>query len=87
MAHEGRHDAGLARIVQGMDVCRDSGAILEFPHCWAALADAYGIAGSCTRCHPIPRASRHSRTRWAGPPVSSAIFTGPRVRPSMPDRL
>ena len=45
LAHEGRHDEGLARIVQGMDVCRDSGAILEFPHCWAALADAYRVAG------------------------------------------
>jgi tetratricopeptide (TPR) repeat protein len=43
--HEGRHDAGVARIVQGMDVCRGSGAILEFPHCWAALADAYRVAG------------------------------------------
>jgi class 3 adenylate cyclase/tetratricopeptide (TPR) repeat protein len=43
--HEGHHDAGLARIVQGMDVCRGSGAILEFPHCWAALADAYRLAG------------------------------------------
>ena len=44
-AHEGRHDEGLARIAQGMDVCRSSGAILEFPHCWAALADAYRVAG------------------------------------------
>ena len=42
---EGRHDEGLARIVQGMDVCRGSGAVLEFPHCWAALADAYRVAG------------------------------------------
>ncbi len=45
MVHEGQHDEGLGRIVQGMDVCRDSGAILEFPHCWAALADAYRVAG------------------------------------------
>jgi predicted ATPase len=45
MAHERQHDEGLARIVQGMDVCRNSGAILEFPHCWAALADAYRVAG------------------------------------------
>jgi class 3 adenylate cyclase/tetratricopeptide (TPR) repeat protein len=43
--HEGRHDAGLARILHGMDVCRGSGAVLEFPHCWAALADAYRVAG------------------------------------------
>ena len=43
--HEGRHDAGLARIIQGMDMCRGSGAVLEFPHCWAALADAYRVAG------------------------------------------
>jgi tetratricopeptide (TPR) repeat protein len=43
--HEGRHDAGLARILRGMDVCRGSGAVLEFPHCWAALADAYRVAG------------------------------------------
>jgi predicted ATPase len=26
-------------------VCRNSGAILEFPHCWAALADACRVAG------------------------------------------
>jgi len=43
--HEGRHDAGLARIIQGMDMCRGSGAVLEFPHCWAALADACRVAG------------------------------------------
>ena len=45
IVHEGRHDVGLARIIHGMDVCRGSGAILEFPHCWAALADAYRVAG------------------------------------------
>jgi class 3 adenylate cyclase/tetratricopeptide (TPR) repeat protein len=43
--HEGHHDAGLTRILHGMDVCRGSGAVLEFPHCWAALADAYRVAG------------------------------------------
>jgi class 3 adenylate cyclase/predicted ATPase len=45
MAHEGQHAQGLARISQGMDVCRNSDAILEFPHCWAAFADAYRVAG------------------------------------------
>ncbi len=45
MAQEGRHDEGLARIQQGIDVCRSSGAVLEFPHCYAALADAYRVAG------------------------------------------
>jgi predicted ATPase len=45
MAHEGQHAPGLARISQGMDVCRGSDAILEFPHCWAAFADAYRVAG------------------------------------------
>ena len=36
---------GLARVIQGMDMCRGSGAVHEFPHYWAALADAYRVTG------------------------------------------
>jgi tetratricopeptide (TPR) repeat protein len=35
----------VARIIEGMEVCRGSGATLEFPHCWAALADACRAGG------------------------------------------
>jgi predicted ATPase len=45
MAQEGQADEGVTRIVRGMDVCRSSGAVLEFPHCWASLAEAYRGAG------------------------------------------
>jgi hypothetical protein len=45
MAHEGQHARGLARIGQGIDVCRNSDAILEFPHCWTAFVDTYRVAG------------------------------------------
>ena len=45
IAHEGQAGEGVALIVRGMDECRSSGAVLEFPHCWAALADAYRGAG------------------------------------------
>jgi class 3 adenylate cyclase/predicted ATPase len=45
IAQEGQVDEGLALIVHGMDVCRSSGAVLELPHCWASLADAYRGAG------------------------------------------
>ncbi|HEV2055674.1 MAG TPA: adenylate/guanylate cyclase domain-containing protein [Methylomirabilota bacterium] len=45
IAQEGQVDEGLALIVRGMDVCRSSGAVLELPHCWASLAEAYRGAG------------------------------------------
>jgi class 3 adenylate cyclase/predicted ATPase len=45
IAHEGDHAGGVTRIIEGMDVCRSSGATLEFPHCWAALADACRAGG------------------------------------------
>ena len=45
IAQEGQADEGLALIVRGMDMCRSSGAVLEFPHCWATLADAYRGTG------------------------------------------
>ena len=45
LAQEGQADEGVTLIVRGMDVCRSSGAVLEFPHCWASLADAYRGAG------------------------------------------
>jgi class 3 adenylate cyclase/tetratricopeptide (TPR) repeat protein len=45
IAHEGDHARGVARIIEGMEVCRGSGATLEFPHCWAALADACRAGG------------------------------------------
>jgi class 3 adenylate cyclase/predicted ATPase len=45
IAREGQADEGVTLIVRGMDVCRTSGAVLEFPHCWASLADAYRGAG------------------------------------------
>jgi class 3 adenylate cyclase/tetratricopeptide (TPR) repeat protein len=45
IAQEGQGDEGVALILRGMDVCRSSGSILEFPHCWASLADAYRAAG------------------------------------------
>jgi class 3 adenylate cyclase/predicted ATPase len=43
-AQEGQVDEGIAIIVRGMDVCRSSGAVLEFPHPWASLAEAYRCA-------------------------------------------
>ena len=45
MAQEGQVDEGITLVVRGMDVCRTSGAVLEFPHCWASLADTYRVAG------------------------------------------
>jgi len=45
MAQDGRADDGIALIVRGMDTCRGAGSTLEFPHCWASLADAYRAAG------------------------------------------
>ena len=45
IAQEGQADEGVTRIVRGMGVCRSSGAVLEFPHCWASLAEAYRGAG------------------------------------------
>jgi class 3 adenylate cyclase/predicted ATPase len=45
MAQEGQGDEGIALILRGMDVCRNAGSTLEFPHCWASLADAYRAAG------------------------------------------
>jgi len=41
----GQADEGLALIVRGMDVCRRSGSVLEFPHPWASLAETYHTAG------------------------------------------
>ena len=45
MAQEGQGEDGVALIRRGMDTCRGAGSILEFPHCWASLADAYRVAG------------------------------------------
>src|SRR5262249_1659067 len=45
MAREGEADEGIALIRRGMDVCRGAGSTLEFPHCWASLADACRVAG------------------------------------------
>lgn len=45
IAHEGRADEGAAYIERGMDECRTSGAVLEFPHPWTCLAEAYRCAG------------------------------------------
>jgi class 3 adenylate cyclase/predicted ATPase len=45
IAQEGQVDEGLALIVRGMDVCRNAGSVLEFPHPWASLADTYRVAG------------------------------------------
>lgn len=45
IAQDGQADEGITLIVRGMDVCRASGAVLEFPHCWASLADACRGAG------------------------------------------
>ena len=45
IGQEGQADEGLALIVQGMDVCRSSGSVLEFPHPWASLAETYREAG------------------------------------------
>jgi predicted ATPase len=44
-AQEGHADEGVKLILRGMDVCRTSGAVLEFPHCWGSLADVYCGAG------------------------------------------
>ena len=45
IGQEGQADEGLALIVRGMDVCRSSGSVLEFPHPWASLAETYHKAG------------------------------------------
>ncbi len=45
IARQGQADEGIALILRGMEVCRGSGSVLEFPHCWASLADAYRCAG------------------------------------------
>jgi predicted ATPase len=45
MAQDGRADEGIELILRGMDTCRVAGSTLEFPHCWASLADAYRAAG------------------------------------------
>jgi tetratricopeptide (TPR) repeat protein len=45
VAHEGQTDEGAALIIRGMDVCRDSGGVLELPHSWASLADTYRGVG------------------------------------------
>ncbi len=45
IAQEGQVDEGLALIVSGMDVCRSSGSVLEFPHPWASLAETYRQGG------------------------------------------
>jgi class 3 adenylate cyclase/predicted ATPase len=45
MAQDGQADEGIGLILRGMDVCRSAGSTLEFPHCWASLADAYRAAG------------------------------------------
>jgi len=44
-AFEGQDGEGVALIRRGMDVCRSAGSTLEFPHCWASLAEAHGAAG------------------------------------------
>ena len=41
IGQEGQVDEGLALILRGMDVCRSSGSVLEFPHPWASLAETY----------------------------------------------
>jgi tetratricopeptide (TPR) repeat protein len=45
IGQEGQADEGVALIVRGMDVCRSSGSVLEFPHPWASLAETYREAG------------------------------------------
>jgi len=45
IAQDGQGDDGIGLILRGMEVCRSSGSTLEFPHCWASLADAYRAAG------------------------------------------
>ena len=45
LAYQGKPAEGIVEIRRAMDVCRSSGSILEFPHCWASLADAYRVAG------------------------------------------
>jgi class 3 adenylate cyclase/predicted ATPase len=44
-AHERQGGEGIALILRGMDMCRSAGSTLEFPHCWASLAEAHGAAG------------------------------------------
>jgi class 3 adenylate cyclase/predicted ATPase len=43
--HERQSGEGIALILRGMDMCRSAGSTLEFPHCWASLAEAHGAAG------------------------------------------
>jgi class 3 adenylate cyclase/predicted ATPase len=45
VAQEGQVDEGLALILRGMDECRSSGSVLEFPHPWASLAETYREGG------------------------------------------
>ena len=45
IAQEGQVDEGLALILRGMDMCRSSGSVLEFPHPWASLAETYREGG------------------------------------------
>jgi class 3 adenylate cyclase/predicted ATPase len=44
-AQEGLADEGIGLIRRGMEMCRTAGSTLEFPHCWASLADTYRTAG------------------------------------------
>jgi len=44
-AQERQDGDAVALILRGMDMCRSAGSTLEFPHCWASLAEAYGAAG------------------------------------------
>jgi len=44
-AHERQSGEGVALIQHGMDMCRSAGSTLEFPHCWASLAEAHSAAG------------------------------------------
>jgi class 3 adenylate cyclase/predicted ATPase len=45
IAQEGRTAEGATGILRGIDMCRNAGAVLEQPHGWASLAEAYRGAG------------------------------------------
>jgi tetratricopeptide (TPR) repeat protein len=45
IGQEGQVDEGVVLILRGMDVCRSSGSVLEFPHPWASLAETYRQGG------------------------------------------
>ena len=45
IGQEGQVDEGVVLILRGMDVCRSSGSVLEFPHPWASLAETYRHGG------------------------------------------